>query len=226
MTSQYEAINMNFKRIKNVKNTKMLFIIACEGAVTEHSYFDAIVKELIASNKILPESIVLITDIKNKHTNPSGVLYDLLNYEHNNKKNGMAYTYKDFDEKWIVIDRDEKMTGGGGHDLADFNNALSNSEKENVSVAWSNPCFEIWFLLHFDYIITPFNRVAVFQKLKERFPEYEKNNKNTYTLLKDKTTLAIRYAKKLENENIEKNAADSNPGTMVHKLVEKLLSQN
>lgn len=44
-----------------------------------------------------------------------------------------------FDEVWCVFDRD---------DHADINSAINEARQGGIHVAFSNPCFELWLLLH------------------------------------------------------------------------------
>jgi len=121
---------------------RKLMILACEGLKTERNYFDAWFDKLRIERKISPRSCVIAP---HDHTNPTGVLADLVAYQSN------GITFSDFEHKWIVIDRDEERTNGGGHTVLDFNEALNQAEKQGVSVAYSNPCFEFWYLLHYDF---------------------------------------------------------------------------
>lgn len=206
---------MPLKRKKEKREPKKLFLIVCEGEKTEPHYFNVMVDKLKTSRRISSKSDAIV--FHGKHTDPLGVLNDLINYQ----KDGSKYT--DFDQKWIVIDRDERSDGKGGHPKDNFDNALKKSEAKGVEAAWSNPCFEIWFLLHFEYMDVAIDRKAVTEKLKtkDKLPDYEKGAENIYNLLEPKIYDAIRNAKKLESESTSKN---SNPGTTVHKLVEKLLN--
>lgn len=155
---------------------------------------------------------------KHGHTNPIGVLEDLFAYA----------GYQDYDHQWIVIDRDEERTCGGGHTLADFNKAIADAKKHNVKVAWSNPCFEIWFLLHFNFQNTQMDRGQVYKKLsrimeREYGDSYRKNCDKMYELLKCKYVNAHRNVKNLYVKfHKGQRPADSNPGTTVYQLVELL----
>lgn len=52
-------------------------------------------------------------------------------------KSKNRHTYSDV---WVVIDKD---------DFSDFDEAIQKAGVEKLSVAWSNPSFELWYLLHF-----------------------------------------------------------------------------
>lgn len=128
--------------------------------------------------------------------------------------------------RWIVIDRDVERTGGGGHSAEDYNSAIQQSIAKDISVAYSNPCFELWYLLHFNYHNTAIDRDTVRRKLKKYMFGYSKSDKAHFEKLYDKMNSAIRNARKLDGEGAIdeiKNAA-KNPVTRVYKIVEMLRS--
>jgi len=201
------------------RNQRSLIIIACEGEKTEKYYFESWFRRLQTTKQISPRSCVIAPHI---HTNPTGVLKDLVNYS----KDGLSYA--DFEHRWIVIDRDPERTNGGGHTLEDFNNALQQAErkKTKVSVAWSNPCFELWYLLHFCYRDTSIDRDEL-PSLLNRYLGcvYQKNARDLFNKTITHITSAIRNAKSLNETRISgKISADkANPCTTVYELVEELL---
>ena len=156
------------------------------------------------------------------------------------KKDGKSY--KDFEHKWIVIDRDSPRVNGGGHTKEDFNNALKNAKSKksnlNVEVAYANDSFELWYLLHFEYRNSAISRdkilTQVINRLKEidayKFAKLSKDNikqknytKHIFETLKPLQNVAIRNAKKLlESYGEGHNPECDNPSTRVHLLVEVL----
>ena len=101
----------------------------------------------------------------------------------------------------------------------------TSARQNQISVAWSNPCFELWILLHFEFRNTSidrddFSRLLSGKKRLNR--EYDKNIDNLYDLLKDEQIVAIRNAKRLAAENHSVQPANSNPGTMVYSLLESV----
>jgi len=233
-----ELKKSDFKRRVNDKVTVPDIIIACEDSVSSPTYFQMIVDRLIEKKIITQDSFVIA---KHKHTNPMGVLYDLKNYKNENGKN-----YKDFDYKWIVIDRDSERLNGGGHKKEDFNNALKDAKSKksnlNIEVAYSNDSFELWYLLHFEYRNTTISRdetvKQVIKKLKEiephKFSQLTKNNikqenytKYIFETLKPLQDEAIRNSKiLLKSYGDEHNPESDNPSTRVHLLVEILNALN
>ena len=81
----------------------------------------------------------------------------------------------------------------------------------------SNPCFEIWTLLHTKIQNTAISTEALIKELKKSAPVWKNYNKSTFTetqqaFLKKNTEIAIERAKKLKKFQ--------NPSTEVYKLIE------
>ena len=228
-----ELKKSDFKRTVNDKKTVPDIIIACEDSISSPTYFRMIVSSLIENRIITQDSFVIAP---NKHSNPMGVLNDLKNYKRDGK------SYKDFDHKWIVIDRDSPRVNGGGHTKEDFNNALKNAKSKksnlNVEVAYANDSFELWYLLHFEYRNSAISRdeilMQVIKRVKEldayKFAKLSRDNikqenytKYIFEALKPLQDGAIRNAKKLlESYGESHNPESDNPSTRVHLLVEVL----
>jgi len=192
------------KRKANTRPIRQSIILACEGTKTECLYLKSIFKQLQTEHKITPDSLVIA---EHKHTDPSGVLLDLINHPN----------YQDFMHKWIVIDRDVERTNGGGHTKENFNRALSRAKHEKVEVAYSNPCFEIWYLLHLEYRNTAIDRDELYKKLEIEY-SYQKNS----LFQGGDINFAIANAERLLNSYSYSNPEQDNPSTTVHKLFEIL----
>lgn len=191
----------DLKRGLNVRAVRQSIILACEGTKTECLYLKDIFLDLKKNHNIASSSLVIA---KHKHTDPKGVLSDLLDYPN----------YQDFLHKWIVIDRDQERTNGGGHTLDNFNCALDKAKTKGVEVAYSNPCFEIWYLLHLEYRNTAIDRGSLQRKLKLDFG-YQKNE----LFKQGSRDFAVNNAKRLLESHPYSDPANDNPSTTVHKLV-------
>ena len=50
------------------------------------------------------------------------------------------------------------------------------AEQNNITLLLSNPCFEIWLLLHFKYSTKPYaSNIELLNELQNSWPEYSKN---------------------------------------------------
>ena len=80
----------------------------------------------------------------------------------------------------------------------------------------SNPCIELWFLLHFQDVDTEITSEGCFRKLKNHSPQYEKGalTENEKRTLVENMARAIERAKNLE--------AYQNPSSVVYRLIEEM----
>lgn len=182
------------QRKVDTREIRQRFLIVCEGEETEPNYFKSF---------RVPK---LVIDAKGLGVNPSQLV----------EKTKDLQGRDEYDQVWCVFDRDSFPE-------RDFNNAIQSASKEGFNVAYSNEAFEIWYILHFQYISTGIHRSKYKQKLTKLLGfEYKKNNELMYDVLLDKQQDAIKNSIKLLKENDPNNPARSNPSTTVFLLVQEL----
>lgn len=196
---------------------KPIFIF-CGAEQTEPNYFNKF-KENIESNAIYKNVVKL--KVIEEPLDTIRILDKAIEFiKANNITKG---------EVWCVFDKDDFPT-------QDFNNAINKAAAINKStddvkyfVAWSNECFELWFLLHFCYYSSNNGRKDYIDKINDYFikakkGKYEKNRQDIFDILLEIGNLkeAIKNANKLLSLHQNKTPADSVPATNVHKLVELL----
>lgn len=132
-----------------------------------------------------------------------------------------------YDRIFCVFDKDEHEEHG-----QKFSQALSKIRQNNFrgvtfSAITSNPCFEVWAILHYELVtrplIAPGNNTAAQEAvsyLKQYIPEYEKGKKDLFSIIGHETERAINYAKRLSDHNA--GSGSVNPSTQMHELVEYL----
>jgi hypothetical protein len=189
-----------FGRKFDVRQPKKIIRIYAEGKKTEPNYLNSIKKELRLSE------IDIRVHGMGDHTLP------LVNRVIEDKK-----TEKEETEWWVVFDRD---------DHEDFDNSIKKASKNGINTAYSNESFELWFILHFEYLTTSNGRTSFSPKLSKHLGvKYEKEKTDVYTLIKDKESVAIRNASRLEklhDSNRVFSPVKRDPSTTVYKLVERL----
>ena len=86
----------------------------------------------------------------------------------------------------------------------------------NAELLVSNPCVELWFLLHYQQQKTAISSDICIKKLQKFSKEYKKGtlSEDEKEVLANNKELAVERAKKL--------AEFQNPSSMVYKLLEKL----
>jgi hypothetical protein len=205
-----------WERKQNTRDERKMLIIACEDEKSSKLYFEAIFNDLKKNHAIANNSLIFA---KRLGTDPENVVKSALEHK----------DYEAFDERWVVIDRDEvmlKKTGGtGGFSEEQFNAALKSAKnnKPEIKVAYANPCFEIWVLLHYEYYDTAINREALNEKLESE-KGYVKKELFTPLLDLKLQANAIKNSERLLELWKEKslNPATDNPSTTIHELVELL----
>jgi hypothetical protein len=95
----------------------------------------------------------------------------------------------DFDEVWCVVDVDE----------FDVAAAIRQSDGRGIQLAISNPCFEVWLLLHFsDCTASVRDAVDAVRRLKQHVPDYSKSEFR-FERYSAGVADAIRRARELEH---------------------------
>ena len=128
---------------------------------------------------------------------------------------------------WIVYDTDDFPPEHINlvPDLCESEN--QKSEDTIYHANWSNQCFELWYLLHFNLLRSDLHRKEYFPKLSAYLKQqgagsYEKNRKDIYSILEPYLDKAISNADELEEANSGKAPSEAAPGTMVHHILKKL----
>lgn len=212
------------KRKPESKEGLKIYLIACEGECTEPNYINGLIKYHKSIKKIAAGTQVILAP--HGHSDPHGVLADLLEYPDREQ----------FDEFWIVIDRDEvelKGKGFGGHPEDNFLKTIKESKENGVEVACSNPCFEFWLVLHFEYRDTACSRLDIQKKAlekvnslldkKEKLKSIDelKSRKDLFYIIKDNLNTARINAEKLSENEKQKE----NPSTGMYLLMDSLLGK-
>jgi hypothetical protein len=115
----------------------------------------------------------------------------------------------------------------------DIEAAIDLAEKNNIIVALSNPCFELWYLLHFREINHHVSCRDVQSELSRHIPDYDKTG-DYRNLLTPKRKQAMDRAIKIAKRQSLKDCGDymrssNNPCTNVHVAIngiEKLAKKN
>jgi hypothetical protein len=94
-----------------------------------------------------------------------------------------------------------------------------------LNLAWSNPCFEFWLLLHFEPIGRVFDGYAALRPfLRKHIRRYEKSM-DCFEQLAPRVLKAIENSKQIHRAQWQgtPRPIDCNPATTVHELVERLI---
>lgn len=125
------------------------------------------------------------------------------------------------DEIWCVVDHDERGVEFEKF-LTEVKKLQNLRSRPRIQVVVSRPCFEYWFLLHFENTTRAFHGSRggdsacsqVISRLKQHLPNYQKNDRRLFLRLQEDLPGAIKYAKR--------KRAEGSSFTDVWKLVERL----
>ncbi|MEQ1593799.1 MAG: RloB family protein [Casimicrobium sp.] len=188
-------------------------MIVCEGTKTEPHYL----AELLIDLRIRPQSVRIAP---NDGVSPDRVVAHALALYEEDSQTGDSY-----DKVYCVFDRDNHTTFYGA---VQRTRDLCIAGKPFVAIT-SDPCFEVWLLLHFGYTDQPFqaagrksvgDTVVAALKSKPGFAKYGKGQAGVYTTLKGSLEIAIEAARRLRDH--AEATGSVNPLTSVDILVSEL----
>lgn len=209
---QLKSAKTNDDRKPERTQPREYFLIVCEGERTEPNYFNAFKERL-------PKDMLDTIDIRGEGNNTIGVVEKAIEYrdERNTSPYLPAYTYV-----WAVFDRDS-------FPKKRVNQACITATENGILLGFSNEAFELWYVLHFQYLDVAISRHQYIDILNKIFLEktnekYEKNHADVYSILEKygNQDFAIHNAKTLCTNCEGINPADAQPSTTVYELVEQL----
>ena len=166
-------------RVRKVRKQKSKILIAAEGKnKTEKTYF---------SNFEDGKKSYNITYARGNNTDPLKLVKMLIK-----EIDELKLDLQDDDVAYCIFDTDVDINKN-----KIIEEAIQLARKNNIKIITSSPCFELWFLLHYDYTTANMDSEEVIKRLKEYYPKYEKNI-NIYPDIIKEIDLAIDRAKKIE----------------------------
>ena len=201
-----------------------LIVIASEGKDTERIYFKVLAKEY--TNPRVHVHILERSVDEQNNSSPEHVLKQLNDYK-------SQYELEADDELWLVVDKDrwtEAMLSRVATECL---------QEVAMHMALSNPCFELWLLLHIEDAVslTPEEQMLWMEnrrksknadpylkvRLRQKIGSYHESSYDTLALIAHVED-AIERARALD-----KNPADRWPqtlGTRVYLLAESIMNRN
>lgn len=192
------------------------YLIVCEGEKTEPNYFKSLKEKL-------PIGVVDYLVIEGEGKNTLTLVEETIKIRERKEK-GM--NGRKFDHTWAVFDRDSFPE-------TNFDNAINKGEQQRrkVNCAWSNEAFELWYLLHLEFVNVPMTREDYKPRIEQWLTErtglpfkYAKNRADMYDILQKygNEERAIEWAKSLDSQYGDLRYATHNPNTKLYVLVSQL----
>lgn len=140
-----------------------LIVIASEGKDTERIYFNALAKEYV--NPCVHVHILERSESEQNNSSPEHVLKQLNDYKE-------QYSLEADDELWLVVDKDRWTEAMLSHVATEC------AQDDYMHMALSNPCIELWLLLHLVDVS------SLFQEEQQQWMENRRKSKNADPYLK------------------------------------------
>lgn len=202
------------RKIKPQRFRSEHWLFVCEGECTERKYIES----LIEYANSLSDEKPINADVHGLGKNTLSLVKSVEDFfdfteECCSKKSGIPYS-----KVFVLFDKDSFSPD-------QFNSAIFMAISKKYIPIWSNECFELWFILHYEYYTSDNGRNSYFQKLSELMgKEYQKNEDIFKTIhTSERLQQAIKNAQKLEsNSCYEKSFAKRVPCTQMHILIEHI----
>jgi len=197
-----------------LKERSEIWLFVCEGTKTEPNYLQS----LIGYANQLSEESPIKAEIKGVGKNTESLINSVNNFfdctdEFNAKKQGIPYS-----KVFVLFDKDS-------FEPKQFDNAIIMAENRGYIPIWSNECFELWYILHYDYYSSDNGRQSYFDRLSKLLKvKYDKAEDIFSIITTDKRLKqAIQYSRKLDCEfTCEKSPSKKVPCTQMFKLIEEI----
>ena len=232
-----------YERPQNIRHYKVFFLIVCVDESTEPAYFRKVFQEKF--EELLPKDTIRIETVGTGR-NSLGVVEKAVE----ERISRTEIVPNAIDHVWAVFDMDD--LDQNETTAKRFKEAFSVAAANDINIAYSNECFELWLLLHFVNVNNskPIPRKAtedvdksscLYGMLenainKGRTPEQQiiydhAHHSKPFISVEELISIimksgdeakAIERAQNLNASQQNKKPIDANPNTTVYKLVKEL----
>jgi len=177
-------------------------MVATEGALTEPEY-------LKVFSRIYCDRSVRVVPIR-VGGDPRTVVERAIEESKKSKSDRLATR----DSVWAMFDRDIHKRFDEARDLARGN---------GIRLAISNPCFELWGILHYQEQNAPLERRECQRELGKLCPDYSAGGSKVFgdrQVIEQRYSVAVERASSSVKRREEEGEPGGNPSTTVHLLTE------
>ena len=191
------------------RSPDLRIVVVTEGAVTEPGYlrtFDRLHRDQSSAK------LVVIPDAGD----PRAVVERAIEESRESKRDRLG----SHDAVWAMFDRDDHLRFDEAKDMARGN---------GIRLAVSDPCFELWGILHYQECNAPLDRHECQKKLGELCPGYRNKKRKVFDdpeVIESKYRDAVRRAENSLTRRREEGDPEGNPSSTVHHLTECILSDD
>ena len=203
-----EHFSRRTRRNDHRRPIRKRILVLTQGKVTEPAYFDRLrqlYRQVIVVVKDCPKSPLQMLDVAIAETTKAA-----------------KHREDSFDTTWVVFDAEERP------DETMLRALRLKAGQHEIRLAWSNPCFEVWLLLHLSFSQAPiFNAEQAIRELESALPGYAKDQRaaeRSMAALIAKVATALAHAQRLRDGHVARGAGEfPNPATDVDFLVRTIV---
>lgn len=196
----------SIRRRAPFRNQKKRILIVCEGERTERQYFE----DLKRDTKVLPVTIVVAPETGDPLTVVTVAVRRMRAADRQARSEGSNYLR--YDAVWGDVDVD---------DHARLPQARRVAAENGVELAVSNPCFELWALLHYQDQTAHIERDRLRLALQRHQPGYDKLL--DFGRMHPGYAEAVRRAISLDAQADAHGESGRNPTTGVYRLTKLII---
>ncbi|MBB1260299.1 RloB family protein [Streptomyces alkaliterrae] len=192
---------------RNTREQKRRYLVYVEGSNTERIYLQGVRRQLRGQ----PITI----EIGNTYGEPVGLVRAAAKHKRRMDTDPAAR----FDEVWCVLDVEAPQPAPG------LDQALTEARREGIRCALSNPCFELWLILHFRDHHSDLTSSQAQRELAGLLPGYDpaKGKAFNYESVRDAVFEASARAQRLAvRHDCQPDRCRHNPCTTVAHLLTAL----
>jgi hypothetical protein len=188
-----------------VRDPLPVILVLCEGKVTERQY----IEQFRLVHGVATVTIHIVTPGGDPRSLVERAI--MLRDEASRTARRSGDVNAAYDEVWCVCDVDEHERLGEARQIA---------VRSDIRLAVSNPCFELWLLLHFADQTANLNPAQALDRVRRHLPGYDKRLR--FADLAAGYPQAVQRADALHRRHEELGTAGGNPSTYMHVLTERI----
>lgn len=181
-------------------------LVLCEGAKCEPGYLRAFCRHARNTAVIFDNAAGL---------DPKALVEVARNRLHESRREAKRYrdAHRAFDQVWCVVDVDDHRR---------LREARIMARDNGIELVVSNPCFELWLILHFRDQTAYIDRFQL-KSACRNLPESDRGGHPPFEKCLSHYDTAVIRARQLDDRNDRDGEPGRNPSTSVYRLTERIL---
>jgi hypothetical protein len=195
----------NLRRRGSTRDPLPLILVVCEGRVSEPEYLVAF--------RIAHGANTVRVRVESPGGDPKALVERAVRLRDEADREARRARDRNlrYDEVWCVFDVDQHQR---------LDDARTEAGRSRIHLAVSEPCFELWLLLHFVDQTAHLSPGQARDQLRKHLPSYDKHV--SFADVSGGYGKAVRRAEALDARHAAAGSSGHNPSTGVYRLTERI----